>query len=34
MAAGFGLRGYDNDQLDDLFGLLRNLRVDAGDFTE
>jgi DNA-binding MarR family transcriptional regulator len=34
MAAGFGLRGYDEDQLDELFGLLRNLRVDAGDFTE
>jgi DNA-binding MarR family transcriptional regulator len=34
MAAGFGLRGYDDDQLEDLFGLLRNLRVDAGDFTE
>jgi DNA-binding MarR family transcriptional regulator len=34
MTADFGLRGYDDDQLDDLFGLLRNLRVDAGDFTE
>jgi DNA-binding MarR family transcriptional regulator len=34
MDAGFGLHGYDNDQLDELFGLLRNLRVDAGDFTE
>jgi DNA-binding MarR family transcriptional regulator len=34
MAAGFGLRGYDAGQLDDLFGLLRSLRVDAGDFTE
>jgi len=34
MAAGFGMRGYHADQLDDLFGLLRNLRVDAGDFTE
>ena len=34
MAAGFGLRGYDDAQLDELFGLLRNLRVDAGDFTE
>jgi DNA-binding MarR family transcriptional regulator len=34
MAAGFGLHGYDDEQLDELFGLLRNLRVDAGDFTE
>lgn len=34
MTAGFGLRGYDDGQLDDLFGLLRSLRVDAGDFTE
>jgi len=34
MAAGFGLRGYDDAQLDELFGLLRNLRVGAGDFTE
>jgi DNA-binding MarR family transcriptional regulator len=34
MAAGFGLRGYEAGQLDDLFGLLRSLRVDAGDFTE
>jgi DNA-binding MarR family transcriptional regulator len=33
MAAGFGLHGYDDDQLDELFGLLRNLRVNAGDFT-
>jgi DNA-binding MarR family transcriptional regulator len=33
MTAGFGLRGYDDHQLDDLFGLLRSLRVDAGDFT-
>jgi len=34
MDAGFGLRGYDDKQLDDLFGLLRSLRVDAGDFSE
>ncbi|MGN6792592.1 MAG: MarR family winged helix-turn-helix transcriptional regulator [Streptosporangiaceae bacterium] len=34
MTAGFGLRGYDDSQLDELFSLLRNLRVDAGDFTE
>jgi DNA-binding MarR family transcriptional regulator len=34
MSAGFGLRGYDDEQLDALFGLLRSLRVNAGDFTE
>ncbi len=34
MAAGFGMRGYDDAQLDDMFGLLRSLRVDAGDFSE
>ena len=34
MSAGFGLGGYEDDQLDDLFGLLRGLRVNAGDFTE
>jgi DNA-binding MarR family transcriptional regulator len=33
MSAGFGLRGYDDRQLDELFGLLRSLRVDAGDFS-
>lgn len=33
MAAEFGLRGYDDDELQAMFGLLRNLRVDAGDFT-
>jgi DNA-binding MarR family transcriptional regulator len=33
MAADFGLAGYDEAQLDDLFGLLRSLRVRAGDFT-
>jgi DNA-binding MarR family transcriptional regulator len=31
--AGFGLSDYDDDQLDDLFSLLRSLRVSAGDFT-
>jgi DNA-binding MarR family transcriptional regulator len=34
MAAEFGLPGYDEAELDDLFGLLRSLRVNAGDFTE
>jgi DNA-binding MarR family transcriptional regulator len=33
MAADFGLGGYDDTQLEDLFGLLRSLRVAAGDFT-
>ena len=34
MAAGFGLPGYDDAQLTDLFGLLRSRRVQAGDFTD
>jgi DNA-binding MarR family transcriptional regulator len=34
MTAEFGLGGYDGGQLDELFGLLRSLRVAAGDFTE
>jgi DNA-binding MarR family transcriptional regulator len=34
MTAEFGLGGYDGSQLDELFGLLRSLRVAAGDFTE
>ena len=33
MTSGFGLSDYDDDQLDDLFSLLRSLRVSAGDFT-
>jgi len=32
MAAGFGMTGYDDSQLDALFTLLRSLRVAAGDF--
>ena len=32
MRDGFGLTAYDEDQLGELFGLLRMLRVDAGDF--
>lgn len=34
MAASFGLSDYDDAELDVMFGLLRNLRVAAGDFTE
>ena len=34
MAEGFGLRGYDQHELEAMFGLLRSLRVEAGDFTE
>jgi DNA-binding MarR family transcriptional regulator len=34
MAAEFGVGGYDTGQLDQIFGLLRGLRVAAGDFTE
>jgi DNA-binding MarR family transcriptional regulator len=32
MADGFGLTAYDDEQLRNLFDLLRVLRVDAGDF--
>ncbi|HLI41389.1 MAG TPA: MarR family transcriptional regulator [Streptosporangiaceae bacterium] len=32
MAAEFGLRGYDAGQLNEIFSLLRGLRVAAGDF--
>lgn len=32
MADGFGLTAYDDAQLTQLFALLRELRVDAGDF--
>jgi DNA-binding MarR family transcriptional regulator len=32
MRDGFGLAAYDSDQLDQLFHLLRVIRVDAGDF--
>jgi len=34
MAAGFCMRGYDDAQLEEMFTMLRGLRVDAGDFTE
>jgi DNA-binding MarR family transcriptional regulator len=33
MSAEFGLSGYDGDQLNVLFDLLRSLRLAAGDFT-
>ena len=32
MAADFALGGYDGEQLDAMVGLLRTLRVAAGDF--
>jgi DNA-binding MarR family transcriptional regulator len=32
MAAEFGLSGYASDELEDVFTLLRSLRVAAGDF--
>jgi DNA-binding MarR family transcriptional regulator len=34
MTARFGVEGYEDGQLEQLFGLLRELRVAAGDFTE
>jgi DNA-binding MarR family transcriptional regulator len=33
MAADFGLTGYADGQLTEIFGLLRGLRLAAGDFT-
>jgi DNA-binding MarR family transcriptional regulator len=33
MAADFGLAGYADGQLAEIFGLLRGLRLAAGDFT-
>ena len=33
MRDGFGLTAYDEEQLSELFGMLRLLRVDAGDFS-
>jgi hypothetical protein len=32
MAARFGMAGYDAIELGEIFGLLRGLRVAAGDF--
>jgi DNA-binding MarR family transcriptional regulator len=34
MAAGFGMSGYNPGQLEEMFGLLRSLRVAAGDFAD
>jgi DNA-binding MarR family transcriptional regulator len=34
MAAEFGMGGYTADQLQDMFSLLRSLRVTAGDFKD
>ena len=34
MAAEFGMGGYTEDQLQDMFSLLRGLRVTAGDFKD
>jgi DNA-binding MarR family transcriptional regulator len=34
MAAEFGMGGYTDDQLQDMFSLLRGLRVTAGDFKD
>jgi DNA-binding MarR family transcriptional regulator len=34
MAAEFGVGGYAEDELNEIFGLLRGLRVAAGDFAE
>ena len=33
MKAEFGMSGYDDEQLDELFVTLRGLRISAGDFT-
>ena len=34
MAAGFGMRGYGPQELDEMFGMLRGLRVLDGDFRD
>ena len=34
MAAKFGMGDYSHEQLEDMFGLLRDLRVTAGDFRD
>jgi DNA-binding MarR family transcriptional regulator len=34
MQAEFGMGGYTDEQLTDVFGLLRGLRVTAGDFKD
>jgi DNA-binding MarR family transcriptional regulator len=33
MAADFGMAGYDREELAEMFGMLRGLRVLAGDFS-
>jgi hypothetical protein len=32
MSADFGLSGYAEEELAEMFGLLRGLRLSAGDF--
>jgi DNA-binding MarR family transcriptional regulator len=34
MSAEFGMTGYDDGQLEEIFTLLRGLRVSAGDFKD
>lgn len=34
MTAEFGMSGYEPSQLEEIFGLLRGLRVAAGDFKD
>jgi DNA-binding MarR family transcriptional regulator len=34
MAADFGMGGYAEEQLEEMFRMLRGLRVAAGDFTD
>jgi DNA-binding MarR family transcriptional regulator len=34
MAADFGMSGYGEEQLEEMFGMLRRLRVTAGDFRD
>ena len=34
IVAVFGLAGYGDAQLDELFSMLRGLRLAAGDFTD
>lgn len=34
VAAGFGMDGYGERELEEMFTLLRGLRVNAGDFRE
>ena len=34
MTAEFGMSGYEPSQLEEIFGLLRRLRVAAGDFKD